>query len=233
MASQSKGPNNTVTQVSERFETDRAGVDTIELVVDIHQDDFPQQMLADFSPHPRFSTMALSKRSGQKINPQWYRVAYTFEGFLSGAPPDPTYELIGSLSQEPIQTHPDFATIAGTPAAPLNNALFVDPDTGWKSEKANAIWKEFSNTGGANRKAGLDSYLVPGAEWRETSFETSEPATLENLATIASPRGNPPSLAGYDWLVWGQTYQRRGYTYQVQTTWKFSGRNGWDPDIYS
>ena len=233
MAFSSKGSNQTIDQLSERFSTDRYGVDTMELVVKIPDSLFPQQILADFSPHPRFSNLLLSKRNGQRSEPGWWTVSYTFEGFINEEPEEPTYELVGSLSQEPIQTHPDFATIAGTPASPLNGAIFIDPDTLRKSESVNAIFKEFTNVNGAtNPKAGVDSYLEPSVEWRETRFSTSRPTTLTGLGNIQTPNGSPPDLSPRNWLYWSESYIRRGGVYQITSTWKLSGRNGWDPDIY-
>lgn len=227
------GTSQTITQLGESFATDRYGVDTIQLIVKIPDNLFPQQVLADFAPHPRFSNMLLSKRDGQRGEPGYWNVTYTFEGFLLSAP-EPTYELNTSLSQEPIQTHPDFASLAGTPSSPLNGAIFVDPETRRQSEAENAVFKEFSNNPepGSQSKAGVDSYLVPGAEWREIKFQTTRPTGMKNVGTIDTPSGSPPTLSGRDWLAWSESYVRRGGVYQVQTTWKLSGRNGWDTDIY-
>lgn len=234
MAYSTKGATTVVNQISERFETDRFGVDSIEMTVEIPNNLFPQHMLVDFAAHPDFSTMLLTRRTGQRGKPGWWTVNYVFEGFLVSSP-SPTYELTTSLSQEPIQTHPDFATFAGTPSTnpPINGSVFVDPDTGFESRKSNAIWKEFAFKGTANEKAGIESYLAPGCEWRETKFQTTEPTGIRDVGTIENPAGPNPSLSGRDWLAWGETYVRRGYIYQVTSTWKLSGRNGWDTDIYS
>lgn len=231
MAFRSRGRDEVVNQISERFETDRYGVDTIELSVEIPDSKYPDQLLKEFAPHPRFSSMELTRRSGQRSKPGWWSVNYTFEGFLLDLP-EPTYELTTSLGQEPIQTHPDFVTFAGTPAAPLNGSVFVDPDTGYESKKTNAIWKEFAYSGTASTKAGVDSYLAPGAEWRETKFQSTRPTGIRDVGTIEVPSGDNPSVSGRDWLAWSETYIRRGSIYQVTTVWKLSGRNGWDSDIY-
>nr|BAR33211.1 hypothetical protein [uncultured Mediterranean phage uvMED] len=234
MPSTTNGATSVVTQISERFETDRFGVDSIEMTVEIPNASFPSQMLVEFAEHPDFSSMLLTRRTGQRGKPGWWTVNYVFEGFLVSLP-DPTYELTTSLSQEPIQTHPDFATFAGTPSTnpPINGSVFVDPDTGFGSRKSNAIWKEFAFKGTANEKAGIESYLAPGAEWRETKFQTSRPTGIRDVGTIETPAGSPPTLSGRNWLAWGETYVRRGHIYQVTSTWKLSGRNGWDTDIYS
>jgi len=231
MASSYKGTTNVVNQISERFETDRFGVDSIEMTVEIPDAKFPSDILNELQAHPTFSNMLLTRRTGQRGKPGWWTVNYVFEGFLFSNP-SPTYELTTSLSQEPIQTHPDFATIGGTPASPQNSSIFVDPDTGFISAKSNAIWKEFAFKGTANEKAGIESYLAPGCEWRETKFQTSRPTGIRDIGTIENPAGPNPTLSGRNWLAWGETYIRRGYVYQVTSTWKLSGRNGWDTDIY-
>jgi len=233
MSYKSKGAEQVVNQIAERFESDRYGVDSVELTVEIPDSLFPDHVLADFAPHPRFSQMSLARKSGQRGKPGWWTVSYVFEGFLYEPPEDPTYELTTSLSQEPIQTHPDFATIAGTPAVPANGAVFINPDDNKKSKKDNAIWKEFAFDGTANPKAGVDSYMVPGAEWRETKFQKSRPTGIRDVGTIEDPPGPVPTISGRDWLAWGESYVRRGSIYQVTSTWKLSGRNGWDTDIYT
>ena len=232
MAYSSKGATQVVNQISERFETDRFGVDSVELTVEIPDSLFPDQVLQDFAPHPRFSSMALTRKTGQRGKPGWWTVSYVFEGFLL-AIPEATYELTTSLSQEPIQTHETFASFAGTPAAPLNGSIFVDPETGHESGKVNAIWKEFAFQGSNSAKAGVDAYMNPGCEWRETKFQTNRPTGIREVGTIDNPSGPAPTLSGRDWLAWGETYVRRGHIYQVNRTWKLSGRNGWDSDIYS
>jgi hypothetical protein len=186
-------------------------------------------MLSEFATHPDYGNMELTRRRGTRTEPGWWTVNYTFEGFLFTLP-SPVYELTTSLSQEPIQTHPDFeTTIAGTPASPKNGAIFVDPDTGWISEKTNAVFKEFS---ASDAKGGIDSYLVPGAEWVETKFQRSRPSGIRDVGTIDEPNGPNPSVSGRDWLAWSESYVRRGSIYQLRSAWKLSGRNGWDEDIY-
>ena len=240
MAYTSNGANSVVNQISVRFETDRFGVDSIEMAVEIPDASFPSSMLAEGAQYPPptpgavspFPNMSLTRRTGQRGKPGWWSVNYVFEGFLVSLP-DPTYELTTSLSQEPIQTHPDFSTFAGTPASPNNNSIFIDPETGLRSQKINAIWKEFAVSGSANEKGGIESYLAPGAEWRETKFQETRPTGIRDVGTIEPPVGPNPTLSGRNWLAWGETYVRRGHIYQVTSTWKLSGRNGWDTDIYS
>ncbi len=179
--------------------------------------------------------MALSRRSGTRKTPGWWNVNYTFEGFLFEFP-QPTYELSGSLDQEPIEAHPDFVSaIGGKPSAPLNGAVFIAPETGMPTiDNSVGVFREFAATinGQPNKKGGIESYLVPGAEWRVIEFSSSRPTTLRNLGRIDVPQGPNPNLPGRNWLMFNQTYSRRGRIYQITSTWKLSGRNGWDADIY-
>lgn len=223
--------NKVIRQSEEQFETDRFGVDTIVFKVEIPDALFPAQALRNYAPHPRFANMMLSRRSGARTKPGFWQIAYTFEGFLF-EPPEPVYELQASLDERPIQLHPDFESkIAGTPANPKNSAIFVDPDTGLITQSNdNAVFKEFKHP---SNKAGLEAYLVPGAEWREIIFTTTRPATLRQLGKIENPAGPAPTLPDHNWMFFGQTYTRRGGVYQTTNTWKLSGKGGHDPDIYS
>lgn len=227
--------NSTIIQLDERFETDRFGVDMVFLKVQIPDAIFPMSLLPYNAAHPRFSSTQLVKRSGSRDVPGFWTVGYTFEGFLFDTP-EPIYELSASLDQEPIECHPDFVSkIGGKPSAPLNGAVFVAPDTGLVSgDDDEGVFREFKATisGTVNKKGGVESYLVPGAEWRVTEFSVNRPTSLRNIGERSSPDGPNPSLSGHNWLMWSQTYQKRGGIYQITSTWKLSGRNGWDTDIY-
>jgi hypothetical protein len=230
MPSQVSGvKNQIIQQVSERFETDRFGVDTMQMKVEVPDAVFPSQVLGMYASHPRFTGMALSRRSGERTKPGFWTVSYTFEGFLFEAP-EPVYELVANLDQDPIESHPDFTEFAGTPSDPQNGAIFVDPEAGTISrDDARGVFREFA---AGSSKAGIESYLVPGAEWKETTFTTTRPTSLRDIGKTESPAGPSPSLSGRNWLAWSETYTRRGNIYQVTRTWKLSGRNGWDNDIY-
>ena len=224
-----------IRQLDEKFETDRFGVDTVSLKIEIPDAIFPRELIRYNQSHPRFASTLLTKRSGQRVTPGFWSVTYTFEGYLFEAP-EPVYELTGGLDQEPIESHPNFiSTIAGTPSAPLNGAVFIAPSTGLPTEDdEQGVFREFRANigGGLNPKAGIESYLVPGAEWKMVEFTATKPTELRNLGTIDAPTGGNPNLSGRNWLLWSQTYTKRGFIYQVTTTWKLSGRNGWDTEIY-
>lgn len=224
-----------------RFETDRFGVDIITQRVAIPGQLFPRAMLAHNAAHPRYPFMQLTRRSGEEDSPGMFVVQYQFEGFLFDVP-EPVYELVGSLDQEPIAGNARFVShIGGKPSAPLNGAIFVSPITGMPTSDDNeGVFYEFAATlpgvsAGErirNPKAGQDTALIPGAEWVVSKFSRTRPSVLGNLGKIENPEGPNPSLSGRTWLRWAHGYVRRGGIYQEQIRWKISGPNGWDEDTY-
>lgn len=225
-----------ILQPEEQGAVDRYGVDVLTRTEMLHKDVFPDQLRSKYSVHPNYRNMAVNRIDWQLVaGGEFYRVTYTYEGFIATLP-EPDYELQGSLDEDPIELHPNFEAFAGTPSAPLNGAVFIDPDT----EKPTAsdelgVFREFRARIGpaANRKAGVEGFLTPGVTWTENSFSTSRPTDLGQLGTIDSPSGPQPSFSGSrDWLYWQATYRQRGGIFQITKTWRLSGRGGWDPDIY-
>jgi hypothetical protein len=225
-----------ILQAEEDGTVDRFGVDILTLVEMVPAESFPTLLRSKYSVHPRFVNMGVSKVNWRlEKHGKFYRVTYIYEGFLLGLP-EPVYTLSAALSEEPIELHPDFATFAGTPSAPENGAIFVDPDTNQiTTDDARGVFREFFATVGGlpNLKAGIESYLSPGATWQVTYFSTSRPTDLGDLGEIDEPTGSEPSFgSGRDWLYSAADYTRRGGIFEIRKTWLLSGRGGWDSDIY-
>lgn len=225
-----------IPQSEESGTIDRYGVDVVTRVEEIPSDRFPALMRSKYSVHPRFTAMGVSKvnwASGK--HGKFYRVTYVYEGFLNSLP-EPVYTLSSSLSEEPIELHPDFEDFAGKPSAPLNGAVFLDPDTQKiTTDDSRGVFREFLATfgGEANLKAGIESFLSPGATWTEISFSTTRPTDLGDLGEIDEPSGPEPTIGtDRNWIYCGVDYTRRGGIYEIRKTWLLSGRNGWDEDIY-
>lgn len=151
-------------------------------------------------------------------------VICTYVGQSAGSTVPPIYEVEMSLSEDPIDTHPDFvSTIGGTRSAPLNNAVFNSDGT-FKGFPANAT----------NNLGGVRSFLNPQAIWRETSFASSSPSSLSSIGKIQTPSGSPPSLGtGRNWLFSAYTWTRQGSAYRVTKEWRSSGIGGWNTLIYA
>jgi hypothetical protein len=221
-----------ILQPDESGSVDRYGVHALTRVELVPSTDFSKLLRALYTRHPDFPAMAVSRVQWDKPRNyagKFYRVSYIYEGFINSLPAA-TYELSGTLTEEPIETHKDFEEFAGTPSAPLNGAVFLDPETGKPtSDDELGVFSEFSVAGD---KAGVSSYASPAVMWTETRFSVSEPSELGDLGEIDSPNGNPPSFSGRNWLLWDVSFRRRGFIYEIRVSWKLSGRKGWDEDIY-
>ena len=225
-----------ILQGEENGTSDIAGNFVVTLVEEIPAELFPDLVRDRYSPHPRFSGLAVSKVGWTRAkHGKFYRVTYTYEGYVNTVP-EPVYTLSASLAEEPIELHNTFQAFAGKPSAPLNGAIFIDPDTQKiTSDDNRGVFREFKSTisGAQNPKAGVESFLHVGATWTEISFSTTRPTDLGDVGTIDTPSGPQPTIGtGRDWIYSGAEYTRRGKLYEIRKTWLLSGKNGWDADIY-
>jgi hypothetical protein len=217
-------------QPTERGEMDRFGIDMITREEMVPAGNLGLLLRAQGSRHPVFSNMTVSRRTYQLVAAStFYKVTYLYEGFIERKP-DPTYELTGSVREEPIEIHEDFETLAGTPSEPENGAIFIDPET-WKqtSDDAKGVFERF----GDGDLAGASTFRLPAAIWTKVSFETSKPSNAVDLGKVDDPPGNPPTFpGGKDWMVVGYSFRQRGAVYEVRQQWELSGRGGWNTLIY-
>ena len=59
------------------------------------------------------------------------------------------------------------------------------------------------------------------------------PAQIGKLGEISSPRGNPPTVEGYDWMLSGASQEQRGQLYQTTIEWVLSRAGGHDAFLYT
>jgi len=139
--------------------------------------------------------------------------------------PEPQYFLDQQPSEEPIDTHPNFAAfgVEGNGAKFDNEGLFLG----------------FSNSGAFedNPFGGLSKYLVGGRTLVRISVYRNVPSSVINTAvpSIDSPPTPPfglPSLAGRDWLKIDASINQRGAAFEVREAWRESGPNGWLTEVY-
>jgi hypothetical protein len=158
----------------------------------------------------------------------------------------PQYELTIAMQEQPIETHQLFAsTLAGTPNAPLNGAIFIDPDTNMiGTSNVKCVFERFAPVltgGGRNPMGGLESFLAPTVNYRQIYVSDSLPSATgfgEIASSVPGP-GFPGSLGARTWLYLGFTYKRRGapaggssIVYEVQKEWMLSGPAGWNTTVY-
>lgn len=163
--------------------------------------------------------------------------------------------LEGSVSDEPLLTHPK---CAGIPDDELEYLKAVQ-DGARKWEKVAELEKDGKTKldkngqpiqktlqellAGASENSkvvlkmilrGIVSYRSPGATWREKRIAKSGEINITGLGTIASPAG-APSPTGRNWLLVGKTLSKNsdGKSWTIESIYELSGPNGWDKTLYS
>ena len=145
---------------------------------------------------------------------------------LSQDPTVPFIEFVGSVGEEAIETHKNFATvIGGTPANPLNNAVFDDDGTflGFPADAPDDL-------------GGVRSYYRPSVIIR-LSYWTNAIPNPAALGTVFEadglPVNVPPNCANFLLTNFGyRSLTPETPPYQVTTEFLGSGPAGWNSTIY-
>lgn len=170
------------------------------------------------------------------------QINFSFEGVPGGFNFDSTeaetYELEGSTSEDPIESHPDFeALVKKYPAIFDEDGRFLGFARRFATNQTQAQTNELKNDGRKNPLYGVQAYLVGGCIWRRTYLAQSFPAgLLRNLGKIDTPKGSgfmqPPELPGRrNWIKIRAAARWRG-VWEIVEEWLLSGPNGWIPEIY-
>jgi hypothetical protein len=167
-----------------------------------------------------------------------FEVTFNFEGapaeFNFEAPEAITYELDGSTSEDPIESHWDFDRLVQI----YDGDHFDDLGLQWQGFGRIAKTKgELAGARADNKKNplfGTTSYYVGGCVWRRTMVsKTFPPSMLRALGKIDSPPGNPPPAEGkQNWLKIRVSARWRGNCWEIAEEWLLSGDAGWNPDVY-
>lgn len=169
--------------------------------------------------HPYDSRLTCYRSTVSRLGADKCRISLGYIGLAQ----DPTPWVIehpGGSGQEPIETHPSFASLAGTSASPLNGAAF-DENTG--------EFIGFVNP--SNSLCGVRSYIVPSVIVSATYYTHYAPM-LGNVGKITSfpPIAMPSSVRNC--LLIGQPYQQIGNVFKVTNQYLGSGPGGWNTRIY-
>lgn len=194
---------------------------------------------ASITTHPDFPFLYRKKVSITREDQGIGRCTISFEGM---APTDYTidpavvrsYNVIGSTSSEPVATHPDFETVAGTSNDPVAGAVFEDG-------KFKEFTDEYDDGGDpARKKMGVKSYLSGGVIYEETTLRrnaSSDRLDLTKLGCIDEPPDSPLKPTLHDtrnWLLISAEASRVGNEGVKEVKrWRASGPRGWDPDFYA
>jgi hypothetical protein len=142
-----------------------------------------------------------------------------------------------SLSKEPIETHPNFEEFAGTPDAPVNNAVFNDDKT---FSHFKSVEEDCPLTKTGQTKFGVKYYLEPTLTVEQTKYKSSETYSKPETGKIEDPEkincyGSTRTirLRNRDFLVTGETASPFGKGIKCTKTFLASGYNSkWNDEIY-
>ena len=168
-----------------------------------------------------------------------YEVTLHFEGLENDAQEDQTtFEFDVSLSEDPIESHPNFEAIAKKygwdeveKAFPKTPPATSAPDGGALGKKSKAK---------KNPLYGTESFLAVGAVFRKTYATRTIPSGV--LRGIGAIVDRPPNIGQFhipstgskrNWLKLAPKIRRRGNSVEITEEWMLSGPNGWNSDIYS
>lgn len=173
---------------------------------------------AIYSPHPVWTFLHMEKRT-VSIEYGYVRTVGEYAGF-EGIPV-PVIEYSTGVNEEPIETHPDFESFAGTPSSPQNGAQFRDPTTGKISADNNVgVFEKFwSNP--PNKWSGVVSYLMPVLVTRITTIGPNPTASTGEVGQLFG------SL-----LTTNVTVTQRGIVYQTVVERRAGGARGWNTELY-
>lgn len=152
---------------------------------------------------------------------------------------DPTTELSIGTNQEPIEIHPRFTEVAGTPSTAKTvadggaGAIFVGADGKKSIDDDTAVFKKWS---AKSPHKGIESYLdSTNITWRlkYTSRRAPSEDDMRNVGNIDVPADAPPLPGGRTWLYVGMSSQERAHVYSVSKEWRASAKGGWNKTWYT
>lgn len=187
-----------------------------------------------YSSHPKEPALIAHRVDVVYLTNKRIQATYTYHGVSAqyGTSGRSTVEMDGGVDQVPIQTHPKFATFAGTAQNPKNGALWLDASTGQPTKRNdNSIFDGFK-LDPSSTLFGMESYLVPRPIITK-SFWTGLAPSGSSIGRIVSNIPGAPSPPGIrNWLCVGFSYQQVGGTFKVTEQYKGSPSPGWNSLIY-
>lgn len=164
----------------------------------------------------------------------------------------PTYRMEGRLRDLPFSNHPKWVALDDTQKFGLGGLIdgkFETTESGLflyvrsgddllvvKNSLGEAI--EFTGDGVefAKRIAqGETTYQAPTLTWTERTQGNIglNSAQIGKLGEISTPRGSPPTISGYDWMLTSASQEQQGLLYQTTLEWTLSPPDGWDEFVYT
>jgi hypothetical protein len=162
-------------------------------------------------------------------------VSQTYSGGDSSAPE--VYEVVASVQEEPISSHPAFTVSTGI----FSSSIVDAAGSANVNYDGDNIFVSFGKDA-ENNFFGVQSYLSPQISYRRIYSSGSSPtaAVTSKVAFIfATPAGSPPTIAsGRNWLQVGVgiknngNYRTSSGQWEITEEYKASGQKGWNAGIY-
>jgi hypothetical protein len=162
--------------------------------------------------HPFWNFLYLERRT-VTLEYGMSRATCEYAGF-EGAP-IPVEEWSSGISEEPITTHPNFLSFAGTAGSENNNAIFRDGQGNISHDPAVATFSEF---GPGTDFAGVTSYVKPVTVQRITSIAQS----AQNVGVVGTMSGTA--------LITAASSTKRGRVYVNVIEYRYGG---WNAALYN
>lgn len=189
------------------------------------------------SGHP-YATFMVAERSRITFSPGLWRLSVDYAG-SNEEESVPQYELSPGTGNESIEVHDRFLShLAGKPSAPLNGAIFRNPETGevttsdepgtWQFDRFSVLLGD----GTLNPFAGQEAFIAQNnTVWTKSWTRRSAPSSYK--VHIGAPDGPNPDYGGAtNWLALPIAYTLRGNVYSCRAQWIASGPRGWNPLVY-
>lgn len=172
------------------------------------------------SPHPVDSRCECYARELTYLGNSKVSMVGSYFGLIS-ATTEKVVNYTPNTDRDPIETHPDFSSFAGSAASPLNGAKF-DAETG-----------EFIGfTSPSNDLFGTRYYLTPATMVSLSYWTRNKPKLKKRMTIVTSVPGftAPPDVK--DFLLLDTPYRQVGSHYQVTELYMGSGEDGWNATVY-
>jgi hypothetical protein len=162
-------------------------------------------------------------------------VTHTYSGGDSSAPE--VYEVVASVQEEPISSHPAFTASI----APFSSSIVDAAGSANVNYDGDNIFVSFGK-GADNNFFGVQSYLSPQVSYRRIYSSGSAPTagiTGKVAFIFSDPDGYPPTIAsGRNWLQTGVSIKNNGNfkngvgQWEITEEYKGSGQKGWNNAVY-
>jgi len=174
--------------------------------------------------HPHYSFMRLEDFSLSN-DEGFYIVDANYVG-IEGTETAKVYEFSGNVTQEPIETHPNWVTV-------LSNKNEFHPTLTSSQISIGGGTNKVSTFEVTNEKwNGITDYLVPSGTLSVTWYSTTAPSAL-NLSKIFSKVYDfSMNIGDKNWNQTGLTSRIRGGIYEIKEEYMLSGIRKWNTDVY-